>query len=105
MHWPRAAGRQQRVFGRNAATLGDGDACRARHILVDDIVDAERGAARLDAQGRRQLAERAIGRRAIDLHGAAQEEVGVEVTQGEICLLYTSPSPRDGLLSRMPSSA
>ena len=24
---------------------------------------------------------------------------------GESCLLYTSPSPRDGLLSRMPSSA
>ena len=24
---------------------------------------------------------------------------------GIICLLYTSPSPRDGLLSRMPSSA
>ena len=26
-------------------------------------------------------------------------------TQVQICLLYTSPSPRDGLLSRMPSSA
>ena len=26
-------------------------------------------------------------------------------TQPKICLLYTSPSPRDGLLSRMPSSA
>ena len=25
--------------------------------------------------------------------------------QGDHCLLYTSPSPRDGLLSRMPSSA
>ena len=25
--------------------------------------------------------------------------------QPNICLLYTSPSPRDGLLSRMPSSA
>ena len=25
--------------------------------------------------------------------------------RGKICLLYTSPSPRDGLLSRMPSSA
>ena len=25
--------------------------------------------------------------------------------QLEVCLLYTSPSPRDGLLSRMPSSA
>ena len=27
------------------------------------------------------------------------------VVGGVICLLYTSPSPRDGLLSRMPSSA
>ena len=26
-------------------------------------------------------------------------------SQGQPCLLYTSPSPRDGLLSRMPSSA
>ena len=26
-------------------------------------------------------------------------------TQSGICLLYTSPSPREGLLSRMPSSA
>ena len=25
--------------------------------------------------------------------------------EGEICLLYTSPSPRDATLSRMPSSA
>ena len=29
-------------------------------------------------------------------------EEGVEY---DVCLLYTSPSPRDGLLSRMPSSA
>ena len=29
---------------------------------------------------------------------------GEDVTS-KICLLYTSPSPRDGLLSRMPSSA
>ena len=27
------------------------------------------------------------------------------VAVAEACLLYTSPSPRDGLLSRMPSSA
>ena len=27
------------------------------------------------------------------------------ISQGIYCLLYTSPSPRDGLLSRMPSSA
>ena len=33
---------------------------------------------------------------------------GLSLLDGEIlysCLLYTSPSPRDGLLSRMPSSA
>ena len=30
---------------------------------------------------------------------------GVRFTQTILCLLYTSPSPRDGLLSRMPSSA
>ena len=29
----------------------------------------------------------------------------VLLPQGAVCLLYTSPSPRDGLLSRMPSSA
>ena len=29
----------------------------------------------------------------------------VAITKCKNCLLYTSPSPRDGLLSRMPSSA
>ena len=36
-------------------------------------------------------------------------EAGEQITEGVVkridCLLYTSPSPRDGLLSRMPSSA
>ena len=27
------------------------------------------------------------------------------IAHAGVCLLYTSPSPRDGLLSRMPSSA
>ena len=31
--------------------------------------------------------------------------LGGHVEQCDSCLLYTSPSPRDGLLSRMPSSA
>src|SRR5680860_1898553 len=33
--------------------------------------------------------------------------LGIDLTDGNrgVCLLYTSPSPRDGLLSRMPSSA
>ena len=32
------------------------------------------------------------------------QSVGYNILDG-VCLLYTSPSPRDGLLSRMPSSA
>ena len=32
-------------------------------------------------------------------------EKGKVISQNPVCLLYTSPSPRDGLLSRMPSSA
>ena len=32
------------------------------------------------------------------------KELGI-TPQAAACLLYTSPSPRDGLLSRMPSSA
>ena len=39
--------------------------------------------------------------RALDDSGAQVCLVRADV----ICLLYTSPSPRDGLLSRMPSSA
>ena len=35
--------------------------------------------------------------------GKSRSEI-VETLYGS-CLLYTSPSPRDGLLSRMPSSA
>ena len=37
--------------------------------------------------------------------GCAAESDGELKATLEICLLYTSPSPRDGLLSRMPSSA
>ena len=32
-------------------------------------------------------------------------EINVNIVQGETCLLYTSPSPRDKRQSRMPSSA
>ena len=35
----------------------------------------------------------------------AFEREGFEFTRGQICLLYTSPSPRDKRQSRMPSSA
>ena len=43
----------------------------------------------------------------VDKNGtsAAGNVTGVVIADASACLLYTSPSPRDGLLSRMPSSA
>ena len=35
----------------------------------------------------------------------SSEEEGFAIAQAKICLLYTSPSPRDRTRSRMPSSA
>ena len=35
----------------------------------------------------------------------AREGKASAIMKGKICLLYTSPSPRDATLSRMPSSA
>ena len=35
----------------------------------------------------------------------SREAAALRAANRMICLLYTSPSPRDGLLSRMPSSA
>ena len=38
-------------------------------------------------------------------YGPSQKFLARLEQQADFCLLYTSPSPRDGLLSRMPSSA
>ena len=40
-----------------------------------------------------------------DLQGLLPEMITIPAGQFEICLLYTSPSPRDAHESRMPSSA
>ena len=41
----------------------------------------------------------------LDLSSLSKDELEDYGRTIGICLLYTSPSPRDGLLSRMPSSA
>ena len=58
---------------------------------------------------------KAIRPRPQQLKSWVNRQIGEAVSQNEDlldflsliqpCLLYTSPSPRDGLLSRMPSSA
>ena len=42
---------------------------------------------------------------AIQITGIDISTERIKQATHNICLLYTSPSPRDGLLSRMPSSA
>ena len=58
--------------------------------------DLDRLAALAYHAGRYEAAERLVA--------ATQRPLGLWV-RAKLCLLYTSPSPRDGLLSRMPSSA
>ena len=48
----------------------------------------------------------AANRKAVQIENTRDPAHGDLATNvAMICLLYTSPSPRDGLLSRMPSSA
>ena len=67
-------------------------------IKFQQIQKYETGANRISASRLWDIAE------ALDVPVSFFFE-GLEETQKEGCLLYTSPSPRDGLLSRMPSSA
>ena len=88
-----AAGLQDRAFANNR--IGDlGVNQLARGQIARTCVDGEFLV--VETEGGRGL--------------LGQREVGfIERTDGAnvfpVCLLYTSPSPRDATLSRMPSSA
>ena len=64
---------------------------------VDDTLGAK-----LDRAGKE--VGLALEERALDV-GALDNALFAAKSLEQACLLYTSPSPRDGLLSRMPSSA
>ena len=79
------------------------------NILAVELITASGEPIRASADG----GEAVLLRRGVDLApgqaaaGADDPPLGVDdqLAQAADCLLYTSPSPRDGLLSRMPSSA
>ena len=78
---------------------------RAGHrVLVE--VGAGLGSGIVDSEYQAAGAE--LTTTAAEVWGQAEMIVKVKeplAAEFPICLLYTSPSPRDGLLSRMPSSA
>ena len=69
-------------------------------LTIKDVIDAGEGSVAFE-----------IDESAIIAMTESRSAVKRILEKGEVvygintCLLYTSPSPRDGLLSRMPSSA
>mgnify|MGYP003375999021 CR=1 FL=1 len=84
---------------RNLAGLFLGEGCAER---CDADVAAV--ACEADGEGVQWSFDQDRGGAGVEQVGPVGVELGALV-EGGGCLLYTSPSPRDGLLSRMPSSA
>ena len=97
------------MTGTTATTAQAGDHTNLRTTAI-------RQGRQADSARRRQRVIAAVGRAHTD--GTEISASGIARAAGvdrsflyrhrdllENCLLYTSPSPRDGLLSRMPSSA
>ena len=72
------------------------------NIILNDGTDVTIGTTEVNTDGTAVLAN-GTGSILIDAQGTGTDlTVNADILS---CLLYTSPSPRDGLLSRMPSSA
>ena len=75
-----------------------------RHYYIsDNLDDLETIEYELEASGINSEQIHVLSKKVADVEEHHLHEVNSLMEQD--CLLYTSPSPRDGLLSRMPSSA
>ena len=82
--------------GTEAPTIADGELAEAhRRLLADDTIQFD-----LPAY---VVPEPPAWAKSLDELFSGLGPYMVKIFW--VCLLYTSPSPRDGLLSRMPSSA
>ena len=77
---------------------------RAENQAATQAIQLKRLEAQIEGTDNKQ---RFVGALLSDDKGLTESEARgyVESDDTQTCLLYTSPSPRDGLLSRMPSSA
>ena len=114
----RTADEAKRVITGLLETHGQGGSAQyaGRRYYHNSFIIADPGAAWvLETSGRHWVARRVRGRAAISNLATIGDDwddasPGIEAYAAARgwwtpCLLYTSPSPRDGLLSRMPSSA
>ena len=88
------------------AGIGPGPFCGM--VLADlgaEVIRVDRASA-AGSGSRQEPANRGKRSIAVDLKSTEGVEVVLKLVEGaDACLLYTSPSPRDATLSRMPSSA
>ena len=70
-------------------------------IMIEDISDEKRMKSTMSRYIDPVIADKLMSE-GTDIMGGQETEATLLFSD---CLLYTSPSPRDGLLSRMPSSA
>src|SRR5262249_11497609 len=77
-----------RELARVVAFLGDVDARRGGHVLVDDVADAPRDRGNGESELRGQPAERLPGEVLAELHLAAEKVVRVEIAQHEVRVGY-----------------
>src|SRR5664279_6452042 len=84
------------AIGEGGGRVLDADVCRRARISEDDLRSVER-------RERRELDTRVAryrrGRERVDVTGRVAVVVDDGIATGSTCLLYTSPSPRDGLLA------
>ena len=96
-----------------ASDIADADLMARCHTLLTDIwVDQSNRETTVSASKLVMLARYALTNQSnlylfhgTNKHGCVLPKALLKVDKFTTCLLYTSPSPRDGLLSRMPSSA
>src|SRR5665647_82660 len=92
------------VGPKGSVEISEGVIVASRHIHLDIAT-----AAQLKLQDKELVKVRVAGKRPVvfeDVLIRVREdfapEMHIDTDEGNACLLYTSPSPRDGLLSRMP---
>ena len=75
------------------------------HMVIPLFVGRDKSIRALDGAMANDKQILLVAQKSADLDDPAVKDLHEIGTLANICLLYTSPRPRDGLLSRMPSSA